>query len=85
MSSNLSAYDRCFKKRAFFSREAAEEHLRHLWTQHGSSDMQIYSCSIGHGGEHFHTGHRVPEQVQKSLGRMRTYGRDTFVTKDESH
>jgi len=77
MNTNLNAYEACFKKKLYWTQEAAHDAAEGAWGRHGVR-LEVYPCEIGNGGEHFHIGH-----ASKSASvnrRLRTFGSTTVLT-----
>jgi hypothetical protein len=85
MDTNSAAWQRCFRKRLFWTEEDAHAHMLRLWRDEGSTGLEVYPCEIGVHGPHFHVGHppRNRERKQK-LTRLRTFGRDTVLTREQA-
>ena len=77
MNTTLTAYEACFRKKLYWTREEAESAARRDWSSHGVV-LDAYPCEIGNHGEHFHIGHRSARR--DSIRRLRTFGRDTVLT-----
>jgi hypothetical protein len=85
LDTNSAAWNRCFKKRLFWTADEAKTHMLRLWSQEGANGLEVYPCEIGNHGRHFHVGHRPhdPNRHNK-LKRLRTVGRGTVLTEDAS-
>jgi len=77
MNTNLTAYEACFKKKLYWTEEAAQEEVRRAWGAHGVG-IHVYECEIGNAGKHFHVGHQSARR--DSIQRLRTFGSNTVLT-----